>query len=266
MIFIEHSNEVVLSIRGLEKHYGSKRVLQGIDLDVYKGQIIGYIGANGAGKSTTVKIILGLEERSAGTIKIFGEELAEGSIEYKRKIGYVPEMADVYDNLTACEYLTFVGELYGLDSKVANQKAEQLMKLFGIAEVYHKKIASYSKGMRQKVLIISSLLHNPDLLFFDEPLNGLDANTVMVFKEILTQLAVQGKTVFYSSHIMDVVEKISSRIVLINGGKIVADGSFAELKSQNHEGTLEQIFNQLTGFNDHQEISEQFVAIVQGEA
>lgn len=266
MIFIEHSNEVVLSIRGLEKHYGSKRVLQGIDLDVYKGQIIGYIGANGAGKSTTVKIILGLEERSAGTIKIFGEELAEGSIEYKRKIGYVPEMADVYDNLTACEYLTFVGELYGLDSEVANQKAEQLMKLFGIAEVYHKKIASYSKGMRQKVLIISSLLHNPDLLFFDEPLNGLDANTVMVFKEILTQLAVQGKTVFYSSHIMDVVEKISSRIVLINGGKIVADGSFAELKSQNHEGTLEQIFNQLTGFNDHQEIAEQFVAIVQGEA
>lgn len=266
VILIEHSNEVVLSIRGLEKDYGSKRVLQGIDLDVYKGQIIGYIGANGAGKSTTVKIILGLEERSAGTIKIFGEELAEGSIEYKRKIGYVPEMADVYDNLTACEYLTFVGELYGLDSKIANQKAEQLMKLFGIAEVYHKKIASYSKGMRQKVLIISSLLHNPDLLFFDEPLNGLDANTVMVFKEILTQLAAQGKTVFYSSHIMDVVEKISSRIVLINSGKIVADGSFAELKSENHEGTLEQIFNQLTGFNDHQEIAEQFVAIVQGEA
>lgn len=146
----------------------------------------------------------------------------------------------------------------------ADEKAQKLMKIFGLEEVYNSRIASYSKGMRQKVLIISSLIHNPDLLFLDEPLSGLDANSVMVFKEILDILAAKGKTIFYSSHIMDVVEKISHRIILINDGKIVADGSFKELKEQNKEGTLEQIFNQLTGFDEHQALAEEFVSIVQG--
>ncbi len=136
------------------------------------------------------------------------------------------------------------------------------MELFGIGEVYHSRIASYSKGMRQKLLIISSLLHNPELLFFDEPINGLDANSVMIFKEIMTQLAAQGKTIFYSSHIMDVVERISSRIILLNDGKIAADGTIEELKLQNTKGSLEQIFNQLTGFNEHQEIGAKFVSVV----
>lgn len=261
---IETENELVLSIKNLYKSYGSKHVLNGIDLEVYKGQIIGYIGPNGAGKSTTVKILLGLEEGFEGDIEIFGKPLHDGNVDYKRKIGYVPEIAEMYDNLTAHEYLTFVGELYGLDFDTVDMKAKRLMDLFGLGEVYHSRISSYSKGMRQKVLIISSLLHNPDLLFFDEPINGLDANSVMVFKEILSQLAAQGKTVFYSSHIMDVVEKISSRIILLHGGKIVADGSFEKLKEQNAaEGTLEQIFNQLTGFNEHKGIAEQIVSVVQ---
>lgn len=257
-------NEVVLSITDLQKNYGKKQVLSGINLEVSKGQIIGYIGPNGAGKSTTVKILLGLEESYRGSVEIFGQNI-KGNTDYKRKIGYVPEVAEMYDNLTAYEYLTFVGELYGLEIEVAEQKAEKLMDLFGLSGLFHSRISSFSKGMRQKVLIISSLLHNPDLLFFDEPINGLDANSVMIFKEILAQLAAQGKTVFYSSHIMDVVEKISSRIILLNGGQIVADGSFEELKEQNKEGTLEEIFNQLTGFNEHKEIAEQFVNVIQGD-
>ncbi|CAH2716173.1 Linearmycin resistance ATP-binding protein LnrL [Neobacillus rhizosphaerae] len=255
--------EVVLCLRDLKKNYGTKNVLRGIDLTVHRGQIIGYIGPNGAGKSTTIKILLGLEGDYSGKVEIFGEEVTEKNIDYKRKIGYVPEIAELYDNLTAMEYLTFIGELYGLDLQEADEKAQRLMKVFGLEEVYHSRIASYSKGMRQKVLIISSLLHNPDLLFLDEPLSGLDANSVMVFKEILAVLAAQGKTIFYSSHIMDVVEKISNRIILINDGKIVADGSFNELKEQNKEGTLEQIFNQLTGFNEYKALAEEFVAIVQ---
>lgn len=255
--------EVVVSLQDLKKDYGSKNVLKGIDLTVHRGQIIGYIGPNGAGKSTTIKILLGLEGDYSGKVEIFGEEVTEKKIDYKRKIGYVPEIAELYDNLTAMEYLTFVGELYGLDMHTADEKAQRLMKVFGLEEVYHSRIASYSKGMRQKVLIISSLLHNPDLLFLDEPLSGLDANSVMVFKEILAVLAAQGKTIFYSSHIMDVVEKISNRIILINDGKIVADGSFNELKEHNKEGTLEQIFNQLTGFNEYKALAEEFVAIVQ---
>lgn len=263
MVLIEHQNQVVLSIKNLRKSYGSKRVLNGINLEISKGQIIGYIGPNGAGKSTTVKILLGLEEGYSGEIEVLGEKIND-NVDYKRKIGYVPEIAEMYDNLTAYEYLTFIGELYGLELEEVERKSERLMDLFGLSGQYHVRISSFSKGMRQKLLIISSLLHNPELLFFDEPINGLDANSVMVFKEILSQLAAEGKTVFYSSHIMDVVEKISNRIILLNGGEIVADGSFKDLQNQNEEGTLEEIFNQLTGFHEHKEIAKQFVRVVQG--
>jgi ABC-2 type transport system ATP-binding protein len=263
VFFMEYAGDCAISIRNLRMSYGEKNVLKGIDLDVYKGQIIGYIGPNGAGKSTTVKIMLGLVQGYTGEIKIFGQDISNGDIEYKRRIGYVPEIAEIYDNLTAREYLTFIGELYGLEDKEVDEKARKLMKNFGIEEVYDSRISSYSKGMKQKVLIISSLLHNPDILFLDEPLGGLDANSVMVVKEVLAYLAAQGKTIFYSSHIMDVVEKISSRIILLNDGQIVADGSFEELKDKCSEGSLEEIFNQLTGFNEHKSIAEEFVSIVQ---
>ncbi|MFD2759664.1 ABC transporter ATP-binding protein [Lentibacillus juripiscarius] len=243
---------------------GGKRVLNGINLDVYQGQIIGYIGPNGAGKSTTVKIMLGLMEDYQGTVEIFGQNIAAGDHTYKRKIGYVPENAEIYDNLTANEYLTFIGELYGLVKEEAEEKARQLMNEFEMENVFNTRLSSFSKGMRQKVLIISSLLHDPDLLFLDEPLNGLDANSVMIIKEILSQLAAQGKTIFYSSHIMDVVEKISNRIVLLLDGEVKADGSFEELREQNKEGTLEEIFNQLTGFDEHKDVAGSFVGIVNG--
>ena len=261
---MELRNEPIITIRGLEKSFGTKKVLKGIDLDVYRGQIIGYIGPNGAGKSTTVKIMLGLIEQYTGEIKIFGQNVSSENVEYKMKIGYVPETAEIYDNLTGREYLTFIGELYGLDYDVADEKAKKLMELFNLEKVYDSRISSYSKGMRQKVVIISSLLNNPDILFLDEPLSGMDANSVMVFKEVLAELASQGKTIFYSSHIMEIVEKISSRIILINDGQIVADGSFNELKEKSMEGSLEGIFNELTGFNEHKEIAEEIVSIVQG--
>ena len=137
------------------------------------------------------------------------------------------------------------------------------MDLFGIEGVIDSRISSYSKGMKQKLLIICSLIHNPDILFFDEPLSGLDANSVMVFKEVMHALAKSGKTIFYSSHIMDVVEKVSDRILLLNEGQIVADGSFEELKNNQKEGSLEEIFNELTGFNEHAEIAKEFVSLVE---
>jgi ABC-2 type transport system ATP-binding protein len=262
---MELTQEPVLSLRDLRMKYEDRYVLQGIDLEVYPGQIIGYIGPNGAGKSTTVKIMLGLVQGYTGEVRIFGRDIADGDVTYKRRIGYVPEVVEVYDNLTASEYLTFVGELYGVDGEAADDKARRLMAMFGMERSYHDRIASFSKGMRQKVLLISSLLHNPDLLFFDEPLSGLDANSVMIVKEILSQLSAQGKTIFYSSHIMEVVEKISSRIVLLHDGLVAADGSFEELKSQSLGGTLEAIFNERTGFHEHKQIAEQFVSIVQEE-
>jgi ABC-2 type transport system ATP-binding protein len=254
----------IIRIKDLRMRYGDHEVLKGIDLDIYKGQIIGYIGPNGAGKSTTIKIMLGVLDGYQGEVNILGNDISDGKIDHKRKIGYVPEINEMYESLTACEYLTFVGEIYGLQSEDINEKAGKLMALLGIEDVYHSRISSYSKGMKQKVLIISSLLHDPDILFLDEPLSGLDANSVMVFKEILSCLALQGKTIFYSSHIMDVVEKISNRIILINDGQIVADGTFDELKEKCSEGTLEEIFNQLTGFNKHREIALDFISVVQG--
>jgi ABC-2 type transport system ATP-binding protein len=259
---MEFSGEPIITIRDLKMNYEKKQVLKGVNLDVFKGQIIGYIGPNGAGKSTTVKIMLGLVEGYTGIVTILGQDIAKGNGAYKGKIGYVPEIAEIYDALTAREYLTFIGELYGLDYGAVEEKAKKLMNLFGIEDVFDARMTSYSKGMRQKVLIISSLLHNPEILFLDEPLSGLDANSVMIVKEILAELAAQGKTIFYSSHIMDVVEKISTRIVLLNGGEVVADGSFLELKDKSQEGSLEEIFNQLTGFNDHKKIAVEFVSIV----
>lgn len=137
------------------------------------------------------------------------------------------------------------------------------MRLFSVQGVMHSRISSYSKGMKQKLLIICSLIHNPDILFFDEPLSGLDANSVMIFKEIMSNLVKEGKTIFYSSHIMDIVEKVSNRIVLINNRKIAADGSFEELKNSKKESSLEEIFNQLTGFNEHRQIAKEFVSLVE---
>ncbi|BDB00691.1 ABC transporter ATP-binding protein [Clostridium botulinum] len=259
---MDKPNDVVVSIRNLKMSYGSKEVLKGINLDVNKGEIIGYIGPNGAGKSTTVKIMLGLVKGYEGEVKIFGNNISYENVEYKHKIGYVPENGEIYDNLTAYEYITFLGEIYGMELKEVSNKAKKLMSLFGIKEAYHSRISSYSKGMRQKLLIISSLIHNPDILFLDEPLSGLDANSVLVFKEVLSKLASEGKTIFYSSHIMEVVEKISSRIILLNNGQIAADGTFEELKKKNMEGSLEQIFNQITGFTKHEEIANEFISIL----
>ncbi|MDS0526334.1 ABC transporter ATP-binding protein [Clostridium sp. SHJSY1] len=255
--------ESIISIKDLKMNYGDKYVLQGINLEIPRGQIIGYIGTNGAGKSTTIKIMLGIVEGYEGRVEIFGQDISDGSVEYKKKIGYVPELADIYENLTAYEYLSFLGGIYELEQEKIIEKAEKLMKLFAIEGVMYSRISSYSKGMKQKLLIICSLIHNPDILFFDEPLSGLDANSVMIFKEVMSSLAKEGKTIFYSSHIMDVVEKVSDRIVLINNGKIAADGSFEELKNIKKESSLEEIFNQLTGFNEHGNIAKEFVSLVE---
>ena len=263
MIRLEPFGEPIISIRNLSKSYGDKMILRFINLDIFKGQIIGYIGPNGAGKSTTVKIMLGLIEGYLGEIKIFGRDISDGNIEYKRRIGYVPEVADIYESLTAQEYLTLIGQLYGMEYDKADHRAYQLMTSFELESMYRSRISSYSKGMKQKVLLISSIIHNPDILFLDEPLSGLDANSVMIVKEILACLSAQGKTIFYSSHIMDVVEKISNRIILLDDGKIIADGNFQELQEQSKEGSLEQIFNQLTGFHNHKEVAERIVSIVQ---
>jgi len=253
------NNGPVISIEDLRMSFGGEDVLKGVNLEIQRGQIIGYIGPNGAGKSTTIKIILGILNGYRGKVKVLGQDISDGNIDYKRKIGYVPETAEMYDNLTPYEYLTFLGEVYGMSIESVNKKAKKMMSIFGMEDEYHSRISSFSKGMKQKVILIASLIHNPDILFLDEPLSGLDANSVMIVKEILAELASCGKTIFYSSHIMEVVEKISDRIILLNKGQVVADGTFEELKEKCSEGSLEEIFNQLTGFDSFRESAGEFI-------
>ena len=255
-------SEVALSIKGLRKSFDGQEVLRGIDLEIKRGEIIGYIGSNGAGKSTTVKTILGMNGDYEGTIEVLGENIEKNN-EYKRRIGYVPEVADLYEALTPREFFRFLGALYGLDEETCDRKGLSMMDVFGVKDVYDSRITSFSKGMKQKTVIVSSLLHNPDILFFDEPLTGLDANSVMIFKDVIKSLASKGKTIFYSSHIMEVVENISDRIVLLDNGEIRANGSFKELKEVSKTGSLEELFNKLTGFTDHKERSDDFLSALE---
>jgi ABC-2 type transport system ATP-binding protein len=238
--------EPIISIKNLFKSYGSKHVLKDINLDVYAGQVIGYIGPNGAGKSTTVKILCGLITDFEGSVTIKGLDLKMNTTEVKSNIGYIPELAELYDVLTPMEFLKFMGDLYDLDESLCEERIIKIMRAFGLENNLDQRMDSFSKGMRQKVLIASGLLHNPDVIILDEPLSGLDANSVIMVKELISKLAGDGKTIFYCSHMMDVVEKVSDRIVLIDEGRVIANGTFDELRQQQGNKSLEQIFAKLT--------------------
>lgn len=250
--------DYIIESRQLSKSYGSKKVLQSIDIQVKAGQIIGYIGPNGAGKSTTVKILCGLDNRFEGDVFVNGVNIKEDPIAVKKVIGYIPELAELYDVLTPMEYLNMIGTLHGMEKKEIQEKSQTLLRHFGLENDLNKRMNTFSKGMRQKVLITSGLMHNPDIIFMDEPLTGLDANTVIMVKEIISKLAAEGKTIFYCSHIMDVVEKISDRIMLIANGQIIADGSFDELKGA-HSDSLENLFAQLTGDQNQASRADDFL-------
>lgn len=249
----------IITVRNLTMSFGDKPVLGGIDLDVQPGHVLGYIGPNGAGKTTTVKIMIGMLSGFGGEVTVCGHDVRTHPLEVKRRIGYVPEVAALYDALTPMEYLRFVGRLYGLDDRETEHRAREMIELFGLASEVDNRMSTFSKGMRQKVLITAGLIHNPDVLFLDEPLSGLDANAVVTVKEIVARLARRGKTIFYCSHVMDVVERVCDRIIIISGGRIIADGSFEQLKAQSAGGSLEHIFTRLTGESGHEALADRFI-------
>jgi len=251
--------EPIIRIQNLNKFYGSKHVLKDISIDIFPGQVIGYIGPNGAGKSTTVKIICGLLSDFTGEVTVKGIDIRKNPVDVKALIGYVPEMAELYDVLTPNEFLSLMGALYKMPQDLITERTTRMMDAFGMAGNMDQRMDSFSKGMKQKVLITSGLMHNPEVIILDEPLSGLDANSVIIVKELISKLAQSGKTIFYSSHMMDVVEKVSDRIVLINEGKVVADGSFEELKQNQDKNSLEQIFAQLTASESMHEASDRLM-------
>ena len=239
--------EPVITTKHLYKSYGTKPVLKDINLEIYPGQVIGYIGPNGAGKSTTVKVLCGLITDYEGEVTVKGYDVKNNTIDVKRHIGYVPELAELYDVLTPMEYLSFAGALYGMDEGVCRDRSQRMLAAFDLSANFNQRMDSFSKGMRQKVLLASGLLHNPDIIILDEPLSGLDANSVIIIKELISKLAQEGKTIFYCSHMMDVVEKVSDRIVLIDEGRTIANGTITELREQYGDLSLEKIFAKLTG-------------------
>jgi ABC-2 type transport system ATP-binding protein len=236
----------IIIIKNLWKSYGHKTVLKGIDLEVYPGQVIGYIGPNGAGKSTTVKILCGLISNFEGEVWVKDYDLKKSPLEVKQLVGFIPELAELYETLTPHEYLHLVAALHSMPEDVAENRMTKMLEVFGLLPHLHQRMDTFSKGMRQKVLLTSGLLHNPEIIIMDEPLSGLDANSVIIVKDLISKLAAEGKTIFYSSHMMDVVEKVSDRIILINEGEVVADGTFEQLKAQQGNHSLERIFATLT--------------------
>jgi len=252
----------IIQLKQLKKEYNGNFVLKGIDLEFNAGEIIGYIGPNGAGKSTTIKILTGIISDFWGDVTVLGMDVRKNPIDIKQRIGYIPEQAALYEVLSPIEYLNFVGKLYQLEESLIYKKSMDLLRLFELDDKADMRMNGFSKGMKQKVLLISGLIHNPEIIFLDEPLSGLDANAVILVKEILAQLKNAGKTIFYSSHIMDVVEKISDRIIIINKGEVIADGTFESLKSEAHKGSLENIFTALTGDSGYQSTAHDFVDIL----
>jgi ABC-2 type transport system ATP-binding protein len=253
----------VILAENLGKEYDGKVALQALSLRAEPGDILGFLGPNGAGKSTTVKILTGMLKPTTGRAVVAGFDVVQAPLEVKRRIGFVPETGALYEALTADEYLEMVGCLHHLDAAIRKARVDELLDLFDLTRVRANRLTEYSKGMKQKVVIAAALLHKPDVLFLDEPLDGLDANTAMLVKELLKRLAGQGRTILFCSHILDVVERMCTRIVIIDKGCKIAEGTARDIMAQAGAPSLELAFNQLTGGAEAGAITADFLAALE---
>ncbi|HYR90658.1 MAG TPA: ABC transporter ATP-binding protein [Terriglobia bacterium] len=251
-----------LEVRNLSKRYRGLDVVDHVNFTISAGEITGYLGPNGSGKSTTVKMLTGLVEPTSGEILFNGRDVRRDIIGFKRRLGYVPEEAHVYPSLTGLEYLQLMGRLRGLPERIVNEKATHLLNLFSLYIRRHSPLASYSKGMRQRVLISGAILHDPDILIFDEPLSGLDISSVLLFKHLVAELAERGKIILYISHVLEVVEKICAKVIIIYKGKIMAENSVGELRDLMHLPSLEEIFTQLVEQENMEEVAKSIADVI----
>jgi ABC-2 type transport system ATP-binding protein len=252
----------MLEARSLTKCYSSIPAVNNVSFSIDRGQVLGYLGPNGSGKSTTVKMITGLLEPTRGEILFDGVSIRSDLTGYKRRLGYVPEEPNLYPHLTGLEYLELIGCLRGLDADAVLRKSNDLLELLSLHGARHTPIASYSKGMRQRVLISAALLHNPDIIVFDEPLSGLDVTSAVVFRKLVDQLSRQGKVILYSSHVLEVVEKVCTHVLVLHKGNVVGHGSIAEIRSLAATPSLEQVFAQLTQQTDTDETAKGIVDVI----
>ncbi len=254
----------MLEVRSLTKCYSSVPAVDNVSFTVAPGEVLGYLGPNGSGKSTTVKIITGLLEPTSGNVFFNGSNIKDDLAGYKRIVGYVPEEANLYPFLSGLEYLELVGRLRGLSEKAIARRADALLELFSMHPHRHNVISAYSKGMRQRILLIAALMHNPELIIFDEPLSGLDVTSALIFRKLVSALSREGKTIFYCSHVLEVVEKVCSHITILQNGKQLAYGSIEDLKHFQSMPSLEAAFSHLVQEVDAEESARAMVDVVIG--
>jgi ABC-2 type transport system ATP-binding protein len=252
----------MLEVCSLTKRFNGIPVVQDVSFTVKPGEILGYVGPNGAGKSTTVKMIIGLLEPSEGQIRFQGRSVIEDLPGFQSRIGYVPEEPHLYPHLSGREYLQLVGRLRGIPRTILESKIDEFLRLFSLWEDRHCSVSAYSKGMRQKILLSAALLHNPGLLILDEPLSGLDVTTALVLRDLMAGLAARGCMILYSSHVLDVLEKVCSQVVILCKGRVVAHDSIEHLRESMHESSLEGIFGQLTREQDHRAVAEHILEVM----
>lgn len=252
----------MLELRNVSKRFTGLIAVNSVSFSARPGEVTGYLGPNGSGKSTTMKMIAGLIETTSGEILFEGARIQNDLIAYKRRLGYVPEEPHLYPHLTGLEYLVMIGQLRSLPARPTAERIDGLLRLFNLHGDRHSPLSAYSKGMRQKVLLSAALLHNPDLILLDEPFSGLDVTSSLVMRCLIQELAARGKVVLFSSHELETVERVCSRVVILHRGKLVADDSIERLRNLMALPTLEEIFSQLAVEQDTAAISRQIADLI----
>ena len=239
--------DAIVEFTSVVFRYDRTEALHDVSFALNRGEIVGLLGPNGAGKSTSIKLIAGILAPSAGAISVAGLPLPERAVDVKQRIGYVPEAAVLFESLTGQEFLELSGRLHEVEETTLQARIESILETFGLTSDRVARLDTYSKGMRQKILIAAALLHNPDLILLDEPLSGLDVNAAVMIKDLIAALAARGKTILYSSHVLDVVEKVCDRVLIIDKGRLIAAGTAEELRAATGQSALEDVFRKLTG-------------------
>ncbi|HVT92433.1 MAG TPA: ABC transporter ATP-binding protein [Bryobacteraceae bacterium] len=252
----------MLEAKDLTKSYSGIPAVNGVSFSIRPGEILGYLGPNGSGKSTTVKMLTGLMEPTTGHILFRGKDIRDNLTEYKCRLGYVPEEPHLYPYLSGKEYLELAGSLRGIPRTLLHKKIAALLELFSISGSRFSPLQSYSKGMRQKVLIIAALLHDPDILIFDEPLSGLDITAAGIFRNMVREMAREGKTILYCSHVLEVVEKICTHVLILDRGNCVAHETVDRLRESTALQTLEQSFSHLVNEPDKELAAREMVGVM----
>lgn len=256
MIIVLFTKFFMITVQNLTKKYSADSVaLDNISFNINKGEICGYIGTNGAGKSTTVKILTGVLGFDSGKVLLNDIDVSKDPFEIKKIVGYVPENANLFNSLSPREYIDFIGTIRNIEKNVLAKRLDNFSELFEFKDLLDESIGNISKGNKQKVLITSALIHNPDFIFFDEPLNGLDANSIFVFQDLVSFLVSKHKTILYCSHILNTIEKISTQIILLDKGRIVIDSKTEDLKRSENYTDLENVFRNLNPEQESGKIS-----------